>query len=345
MTLPTTMFALIQKHDGYSGTSEGPVIDALDPYVEAAQIPLPDLKEGQVLIRLSMAAVNPSDIHFIKGEYGQPRVKGAAAGFEGVGVIVDGYSETERKRIGQRVAFASGRDGTGTWAEYAAATAATCIPVRPDMRDEDAAGHIVNPLTALAMFDLVAKSEAKSFVLTAAGSQLGKLMIALGRDKGIAPIAVVRRSSQKDALLAHGAAAVLDETDADFATTLSETFATHRPTVLLDAVGGQVSADIFKAMPKRARWVVYGKLDPKPPHIDEMGQFIFMGKRIEGFWLAEWFQKAAPAEQMQAIGEVQERFVKGQWRTDIAAIVTLRDAMRELAPALSTRDGKVFLKP
>lgn len=345
MTLPSTMFALIQKHDGYSGTSEGPVIDALEPYVEGADIPLPDLKEGQVLIRLSMAAVNPSDIHFIKGEYGQPRIKGAPAGFEGVGTIVDGYSETEKKRIGQRVAFASGRDGTGTWAEYAAATAATCIPVRPDMRDEDAAGHIVNPLTALAMFEIVAGSDAKSFVMTAAGSQLGKLMIALGRDKGIAPIAVVRRGAQKDALLALGAAAVLVETDADFEAALSQAMDAHKPTVLLDAVGGQASADIFKAMPKRARWIVYGKLDPKPPRIEEMGQFIFMGKRIEGFWLAEWFRTASPADQMKAIGEVQERFVTGKWRTDVGAVLSLRDAMDQLAPALSARTGKVFLKP
>jgi NADPH:quinone reductase-like Zn-dependent oxidoreductase len=345
MTLPTTMLALIQKHDGYSGSSTGPVIDTLDPYLEAGEIPLPDLKEGQVLIRLSMAAVNPSDIHFIKGEYGQPRVKGAPAGFEGVGVIVDGYSDVERKRIGQRVAFASGRDGTGTWAEYAAATAATCIPVRDDMRDEDAAGHIVNPLTALAMFDLVVQSSAKSFLITAAGSQLGKLMIALGRDKKIAPIAVVRSASQKEALLALGAAAVLVETDADFEDTLRQAMDAHRPTVLLDAVGGQASADIFKAMPKRARWVVYGKLDPIPPRLEEMGQFVFMDKRIEGFWLAEWFRTASQADQMKAIGEVQERFVTGRWRTDVAAVLSLREAMEKLAPALSTRAGKVFLKP
>ena len=32
--------------------------------------------------------VNPSDLAFIQGGYGQPRVKGAPAGFEGVGEVV-----------------------------------------------------------------------------------------------------------------------------------------------------------------------------------------------------------------------------------------------------------------
>jgi hypothetical protein len=36
------------------------------------------------------------------------------------------------------------------------------------VRDEDAAAFIVNPLTALAMFDLVREEGEKSFVLTAA---------------------------------------------------------------------------------------------------------------------------------------------------------------------------------
>src|SRR5690606_4949247 len=83
--------------------------------------------------------------------------------------------------------------GWGSWAGYAVAEAAACYPLLPGMRNEDAAGMIVNPLTALAMFDIVREEGEKSFILTAGASQLSKLMISAARDEGFRPIAVVRR--------------------------------------------------------------------------------------------------------------------------------------------------------
>ena len=44
----------------------------------------------------------------------------------------------------------------------------------------------------MAMFETVKKTESKSFILTAANSQLCKLLVALGRDEGISPICIVR---------------------------------------------------------------------------------------------------------------------------------------------------------
>ena len=152
------MFALVQKHDGFSGTREGPRIDDLGLYLDAARIPTPQIEDGQVLIKVAMASINPSDLHFIKGEYGQPRVKGAPAGFEGVGEVVSGNGSRAEALVGERVAFTVQTPTSGAWAEYAVTPAAVCIPVRDDMRDEDAAGHIVNPLTALAMFDIARKA-------------------------------------------------------------------------------------------------------------------------------------------------------------------------------------------
>jgi hypothetical protein len=90
MTLPASMNALILKGHGFAPTREGAAIETLEPYLEYGSLPVPKPGPGQVLIRVRMASVNPSDIHFIKGEYGQPRIKGAAAGFEGVGDVVAG---------------------------------------------------------------------------------------------------------------------------------------------------------------------------------------------------------------------------------------------------------------
>ncbi|MCR9134419.1 MAG: zinc-binding dehydrogenase [Alphaproteobacteria bacterium] len=345
MTVPREMFALVQKHDGYSGTSEGPQIDRLDRYIEATTLPTPEPADGQVLVKMRMASINPSDLHFIKGEYGKPREKGAPAGFEGVGEVVAGNGAHAESLVGKRVAFTVGENGSGAWSEYALTDAATCIPVRDDMRDEDAAGHVVNPLTAMAMFDIVGSTGSKSFIMTAANSQLCKLMTALGRDNDIAPIAIIRNEAQAQHLKDLGAKHVLDCTASDFATQMKQIIQAEKPRVMLDAVANQMSADVFAMMPNRARWVVYGILDPEPPALKEMGQLIFMQKQIEGFWLTRWFMSTAPEEQMRTIGEVQKRFVTGAWQTEVAETVRLGDAMSHLADALRSPNGKVMLIP
>lgn len=345
MSAPSEMFALLQKHDGFSGTSEGPHVGQLDLYLEAATIRVPELKGGQVLIQMRMASINPSDLHFIKGEYGTPRTKGAPAGFEGVGDVVSGAGSQAEALIGKRVAFTVDPSGSGTWSQYAVAAAATCIPVRDEMRDEDAAALIVNPLTAMAMFDIVQSAGTSSFLMTAANSQLCKLMTALGRDHDIAPIAVIRSDEQAPHILELGAKHVINSTAADFAEQLKQIIKAEKPRVMLDAVANQTSADIFTAMPNQARWIVYGKLDPTPPLLKEMGQFVFMQKQIEGFWLTRWFMNTAPADQVRVIGEVQERFIAGSWRTEVDETVRLTDAMSDLSGALHMAKGKVMLIP
>jgi NADPH:quinone reductase-like Zn-dependent oxidoreductase len=339
MILPSEMRALIQTQEGYAGTQTGPNITDLTPFLADQRIPLPKPSDGQALIKVHLAAVNPSDIHFIKGEYGQPCIKGVPAGFEAVGEVVAG--DTPLK--GQRVSFFA--SASGTWAEYALTDAATLVPCRPDLAEVDAAGQLVNPLTAIAMFDIVKESSADSFVLNAAGSQLGKLLIALGRDHGIKPIAVVRRGAQADALKELGAAEVIVTGDPNPLDAAQAILKTLKPRILLDAVGDQFTADLFFAMPSQARWVNYGKLSTEAPALAELGQMIFRGKQIEGFWLTRWMKQVDPARIPQAFVEIQERFVSGTWKTDVAGIVPLSQAMEKLPAVLAMPDGKAFIDP
>lgn len=345
MNLPDTMNALILKGEGFSGSREGTALDRLEPYLEYGKLTVPKPGPGEVLVKVRMASVNPSDIYFIKGEYGQPRVKGAAAGFEGVGGVIDGKGLYPRYLKGKRVAFVGGVAGSGAWAEYIVVSAATCVVIKSAMRDEDAAGHVVNPVTAWNMFELVRKSGSKSFIFTAAFSQLGKLIAGLAGDNGYAMIAVIRKQSQAAHLKGLGAKHVLVQSDPDFAAKLAALCKTEKPRILLDAVANQLSADIFMAMPARARWVIYGKLDAENPSIAEPGQFIFLNKKIEGYWLAQWFKQASMLEKLKTLRAVQNRFISGAWKTEVVATVKLANAMDELPKALKLGDGKVMLVP
>lgn len=339
MTLPETMTALVLREDGYASGGSGDMPTDLSSFVELTTLPVPLPKDGQALIKVARAAVNPSDLMFVSGQYGQPRKAGMPAGFEGVGEVVAG----DTPLLGQRVSFFG--MGWGTWAEYAMADARMMIPLRPDLWDEDAAGLIVNPMTAMAMFDIVRADGAGAFLFTAGGSQLGKFLIGLAKDAGIAAIPVVRRTEQAEALKALGATEVLVSSAPDFADRAKAVMAEHGPRILLDAVADQVAADLFFAMPRGARWVCYGRLATTPPRLDQMGQFIFMGKRIEGFWLSSWLRETPPETVAAIVGEVQERFASGAWHTDVSEVLPLTEALDRFPQLLATKDAKVQIAP
>ncbi len=342
MTLPAAMQALVTREGGYAN-NPGPRIDALGDWCELRELPVPEPAEGQVVVRVGLASVNPSDLHYVKGSYGQPRIAGGAAGFEGMGEVVAGKGKAAEGLVGARVAFVAPQ--AGAWAEYVALDHSIVIPLRPDLRDEDAAAQIVNPLTAMAMFDLVREAKAEAFVASAAASQLGKLLAGLARDEGLPMIALVRRESQLELLKEKGAAEALLTTAPDLAERFAEAARRLKPRVLLDAVADQVSADLFFAMPNRARWVVYGQLDAAGPHLPQIGSLIFTGKRIEGFWLSDWMRTASQDRRVGVVQEVQARFADGRWRTDVTATLSLAEALDGLAEALKTPDGKVMIRP
>ena len=66
-SIPNTMFAVVQAHDGYANVnaSTGPHIDNAADWLSEANLPVPEPKDNEVLIRMRTASVNPSDVHSI----------------------------------------------------------------------------------------------------------------------------------------------------------------------------------------------------------------------------------------------------------------------------------------
>ena len=343
--LPENNNALVVVHDGYSSTQDGLSIDSLEPYLEYKSLPMPVPGEGQVLIKVLLGNINPSDIPLHQRRIWPTAPRRRSWWFEGVGVVVDGGKGGEAL-IGMRVAFFVVANGSGAWAQYAMTDVTSCIPLRKDLRDEDAATLFVNPLTAIAMFEEVKKSRSKSFIMTAAASQLCKLMTGLAKEDGYNAISIIRHDEQKTQLEALGATHVLNLNDADFAKQISKVIREEKPLVMLDAVGDQISVDMFNVMPAYSRWMIYGKLSTQKPVMDQLGQLIFTSKTIEGFWLVKWIRSTPAQEQMKAIARVQALFVSEEWKTDIGEIVPLSSAFEDLPKALSGMNkGKIMIRP
>ena len=336
------MKALVCREDGFAKSMpDSAVLSDLGRFVEAREIDRPVPGAGEALIEVELASVNPSDEMFVQGLYGQPRRKGVPAGFEGVGRVVEvGSGLMGRWLKGKRVAFFA-RD-SGSWADYALTGQAFCVPVSADLRDVDAAGFLVNPMTAYAMLGEV---KGQSFVMSAAGSQLGKFMSSLARDRDMRPIGLVRRAEQIEPLKRLGAAEVLDTTADDYAERLRAVMREHKPRTFLDAVTGPDAKHVFDAMPDRAEWIVYGRLAAEPAVFDNPETLIFRRKRIRGFWLSDWFARASLVAKARGTREVQRRFLSGDWETDVTAVVPLDAAIARVGDELAKPDGKVFIRP
>lgn len=345
MTIPREMQALLLKGDGYASTRSSSHLEAMEPYVDYGPIAVPEPKGRQVLVKVSRASINPSDVMFVKGLYGQPRIQGRPPGFEGVGIVVAaGEEPAAQALVGKRVAFATGLSNWGSWAEYALADAPGCIPLADGLRDEDGAAMIVNPLTALAMFGIVKDEGEKAFIMTAGASQLSKLTMSVAREEGFRPIAIVRRDDQLRLVEEAGAAHALNAENPDFRHRLREIVKAEQPRIFLDAVTGPVATTIFHEMPRRSRWIVYGRLDQETTAIREPGQLIFMSKHVEGFWLPEWMRRF-PEKRAEAVTTAQRRFADGRWKTDVTAVVPLAEAIARVPQELAKPNGKVFIAP
>jgi len=179
--------------------------------VKVIETPTPDPAPGQLRVRMLKAAVHPSDLNYIRGEYRegierliwnyqeeQPAFDAARAklhpelpctpGGEGVGVVdACGDGVDAGQWLGKRVGLTAAPP-SGTWQEYVVVAVQQIVPVPDALPDEQAALMMINPLTALVMARHVLAAQAGQWLLMSAGaSAVSKLVAALGRHYGCVP--------------------------------------------------------------------------------------------------------------------------------------------------------------
>ncbi len=316
----------------------GPPADVLSLH----ELPLPEPGPGQVRVRLTHRPINPSDLLTVSGEYGRLPSLPATPGFEGVGrveALGDGVTGVQP---GARVVpMGAG----GTWAEAVVADAARLVPVPDGVSDEAAAQFVVNPVTAWVMLaDELGMDPGDWLFQTAAGSTLGRIVIQLGKLRGLRTINLVRRREQADELLALGADAVLVESDGDEVIgRVRELTGGKGVKGALDAVGGEAGGLALQALRPGGTLLVYGMLsrEPLPLHNGEM---LFRGLTARGFWLTHWFRRATPAHVAATLGTVMNLMSTGDLAPPVEASYDLADYRAAVAHAERPgRSGKVLL--
>ncbi len=284
--------------------------------------PLPKPAAGYVLVRMAYAAINPSDLLFLRGEYGIKKKLPVIAGFEGSGTVVAaGPGWRGRLLVGRRVACLAGDATDGTWAEYAVIPAERCFPLSDQLTLEQGAHLLVNPLTAWGLLHTARSQGHAAAIQTAAASQLGRMLVRLSERFSYPLINIVRRQAQVELLRAQGAAYVLNSSTPSFASDLRELAQELRATVAFDAVAGAMTGQLLTAMPNHSRVIVYGALDAAPIQLDAQ-RLVFEDKTLSGFWLAEWATSLRLPELLR-IGSTVQHLAQFELATSVQAHIPL----------------------
>jgi NADPH:quinone reductase-like Zn-dependent oxidoreductase len=318
----------------------GPPRDVL----QVRDVTKPEPRRGEVLVRMLASPINPSDIMYVEGRYTIKPNLPATPGFEGVGVAeATGGGILGWLRKGKRVAVINGE--RGNWADYTVTSARLVVPVPDAIPDEQAASFFVNPATAIAITRKVLAVPPGEWLLqSAAGGELGKMIIRLGKRHGFKTMNVVRRREQVEDLKKLGADEVIVEADGPIDEQVKRLTNNRGVKFAIDPVGGTTGSDVIASLGSGGRALLFGSLSDQPLSLHPR-KLLSAAIRIEGFWLGDWAKRQSIRTMLRLFREVRSLLKDGTLTSDIAASYPLARVAEAAEHAMRPgKGGKVILK-
>lgn len=308
--------------------------------IEAVAFDKPKLAEGQVLLEMLAAPINPSDVLTLTGQYGVLPPLPAIGGNEGVARVAEHGPGVTAPKIGQTVLLPI---GIGSWATHMVAEAKSLIPLPDDVDPIQLSMITVNPPTAsLMLSEFVDLEEGDWVIQNAANSGVGAYLISLAKLRGLKTVNVVRRESLVEPLLAAGADVVLVDGESLAERVKMETDGAAIK-LGIDAVGGAATARLGEALAEGATLVNYGAMSGEPCMLAPT-VIIFKDVNVRGFWLARWFRSASPEQQKELFGNITRLVAAGKLSAPIHATYPVKEIKKAVeVAAAGERNGKVIV--
>ena len=212
--------------------------------------PVPEPRDGEVLIRVAAAGVNRPDVLQRLGLYPMPPGAPSIPGLEIAGEVVVGAG---RWQAGDKVcALVAG----GGYAEFCTAPAAQCLPIPPGLDLEDAAGLPETYFTVWSnLFDRGRAVAGETVLVHGGTSGIGTTAILLAKARGLTVIVTCGSLAKCAAAIELGADHAIDYKTQDFAHEVARITETRGVDVVLDMVGGDYIAKNIASLAEDGRHV------------------------------------------------------------------------------------------
>jgi NADPH:quinone reductase-like Zn-dependent oxidoreductase len=301
----------------------------------AEQVDLPEVGEGQVLLRMLASVINPSDFGMIGGSYGRLPDIPAIAGREGVGEVVEVGSGVENVKVGDRV-----RMSEGCWCECKVADAAGLWIIPDGVPLDMAAMAFVNPPTAWRLLRDADLRPGQWVIQNAANSAVGLFVIQMAKSLGIKTINIVRRPELVDELKAMGADIVLLDTD-EYPKQLKELTGGGEIKLALNSIGGESAIRLVKALSNGGTHITFGAMAFEKVRFPTRF-FIFNDITLKGFWMDKWFRDNTKERAEIMYGRIWKMMKDEVITAPVAGRYALKDFKQAIEHVQQARCGKIL---
>lgn len=287
--------------------------------------------EGEVLVEVTRSGVNFADTHSTRNDYLAAQQLPLVPGAEVAGRTPDG------RRVAALV-------GNGGYAQKVLVPESLTIPLPDEVSDEQAAGALLQGLTAMALVKRSARIEpGETIVIEAAAGGTGTLAVQIAKAAGAKVIGLASSAEKRELVESLGADATVDSRSEDLHAALLEANDGEKVDAVLHMSGGEAFDAELRALAPLGRLVVFGNASRQSRQIDT-GVLLHGSKAVIGFWLVHVLARRDLA--VPLVGELLEALATGALRVTIADVYPLSEAARA-HEALESRAtaGKLLLDP
>lgn len=312
-------------------------------HVQVIDAPVPEPKQGEVLVNAYLRPVNPTDVILLKTGWGGMVPLPSTPGSEGVGKVVKNGPGASKFKEGQRVAAAPWPQfqGRGSWAQYVAIPEKDLILVPESLSDQTAAQIFINPMTVYGMLKEHNIPKGEFLLQTAATSVLGRQIISLAKHYGVNTINIVRRKEAVDELKSLGAEHVINSETEDIPKRVKEITGGKGAYGAIDAIGGAMSPKVVASLRKSGKYILYGALDTSPVSASN-SDLLALTKTMTGFLIYDWIEQPAKQEIIKEVLSLLEQKVLEPHSGRSYKFEEVKEAINECNKA--GRGAKVFLE-
>jgi NADPH:quinone reductase len=298
---------------------------------EYVELDDPTPGEGEALVEVARAGVNFADTHSTRNDYLAEQQLPLVPGAEIAGRTADGA------RVVALV-------GNGGYAEKVAVPEASLIPIPDAVADEQAAGALLQGLTAMALVKRMARIEpGETIAIEAAAGGTGTLAVQIAKTAGARVIGLASSAEKRELVESLGADATVDSRAEDLRGALIEANEGRKIDAVLHMSGGDAFDAELSALAPLGRLIVFGNASRENRAVDS-GRLLQGSKAVIGFWLVHVLARRDLA--VPLVGELLEALATGALRVTIGGVYALSEAARA-HEALESRatTGKLLLDP
>ena len=323
---------------GY-GPIEGLVLD---------DVPSPEVRPGNVKVRVGAAGVNYVDTLIVQGRYQLKMPIPFTPGSECVGELIEVAADVARDvphlTVGTRVLVTG---GTGAYAEEVMAPAYSVTPVPDGISDGVAATFAQSYMTAMfALRDRAHAQRGQSLLVIGAGGGVGLAAVDVGASMGLRVFAAASSDEKRQLALEMGAEVAFDVRNDDIKSAVRELVAAEGKTgvdMVYDPVGGDRAETWLRTLGDNGQFLVIGFVGGIPSL--PLNHVLLRNRSITGVEWGSWAlhnRSANEAMQREVMALIADRTLNPVEPTAYPLERTV-DALRDLAERRAS--GKLIVVP